>query len=984
MKKQRWFLLCPFLEGTKKFCNDLSGIKKKCLFLIVSFFVLNLSSYGQTIVNVNIDYSNVELVSSYHAGVTHTQKSIDWWGDANAIASAKQLLSSVTYFQNQHIMGWGPGNPWPDSTVVDPANWNWSVLDDRINLIRDTNGEAVITLCACPTWMHTPSMNGQTDWSKIEEAPTPDHYDDFAHLCAEVARRYPDVKYFQIWNELKGFFDGSLNRWGYETFTDMYNMVYDSLKAVNPNLLIGGPYVPMDTWSTANISHPSNLSGVYGVFDQRALDVISYWLQNKNGGDFITVDGGNDNKDGVWNTDAFKASQKFVDLINWVRQQPGGSTLPVWWSEWYGWPGAGSVSSYTHEYNNAVMASGLIKSIKAGYQNLMIWGPQGDSQGYSYPLGVWTDTEISGGGQATLFYYTQKGLKDNFSNGTQIYSTTISVQDVVSVMATNNKVILVNQLDQQVQVTIQNTGTTLTLDNYEVRFIDVTGVDTQVPTAPTGLTSSNITGSSFSLSWNASTDNVGVTDYGIYIDGVWHSAVSGTSTTISGLAANTQYTVSVLAYDAAGNYSAQSSPITVTTTAGVDTQVPTLPTGLAASNITENSFSLSWNASTDNVGVTDYGIYIDGVWHSAVSGTSTTISGLAANTQYTVSVLAYDAAGNYSAQSSPISVTTTSGVDTQVPTPPTGLAASNITASGFSLSWNASTDNVGVTDYGIYIDGVWHSAVSGTSTTISGLTANTQYTMSVLAYDAAGNYSAQSSSISVTTVSPSLAEGTYRLKCKASSLYLNGNNVEWVSVKLAPLEETWWSQRWDLEKVSGNVYRLKCKWDGLYLNGTQTANTDVQMAALHPDWGSQKWTLEHVSGSEYRLKCNWGTNYLHGTSTSWGTATNKAYDGSNYQVWNLEFVGSTKSAKIDVEGVDEVSELLVYPNPVKTGVVTIKNLREDVLRIAIVNMSGSILRTQEVNGEKELTLDIRGVAPGMYVVVVEGKEKVEKAKLSVQ
>ncbi|MFV0269618.1 MAG: hypothetical protein ACK5HT_21055 [Draconibacterium sp.] len=170
--------------------------------MVVSLLAFSLSGYSQTAVNVNIDYSNVESVSSYHAGVTHTQKSIDWWGDANAIASAKQLLSSVTHFQNQHIMGWGPGSPWPDSTVVNPANWNWAVLDDRINLIRETNGEAVITLCACLTWMHTPSMNGQTDWSKIEEAPTPDHYDDFAHLCAEVARRYPDVKYFQIWNEL--------------------------------------------------------------------------------------------------------------------------------------------------------------------------------------------------------------------------------------------------------------------------------------------------------------------------------------------------------------------------------------------------------------------------------------------------------------------------------------------------------------------------------------------------------------------------------------------------------------------------------------------------------------------------------------------------------------------------------------------------------------------------------------------------------------
>ncbi|MFV0269622.1 MAG: T9SS type A sorting domain-containing protein [Draconibacterium sp.] len=444
---------------------------KKISLIVISLIVLSNFAKGQSkTVNIEIDFTSTECVSKYRAGLTHTQRSIDSWGNAAAITNAKLLLDSVTHYQNQHIMGWGTLNPWPDSTAVDPAKWNWESMDNRISLIRETNGEAVITLCACPTWMHTPSRNGETDWNAIEEEPTKDHYDDFAHLCAEVARRYPDVKYFQVWNEFKGFYDGSKNRWGYETFTDMYNMVYDSLKSVNSNLIIGGPYMPMDSWSTSSFSHPSNVQGIYGVVDQRALDGIKYWLKNKKGGQFIAVDGGNDNKDGVWKTDSFKAAQKFVDIINWIRQQSGGEDLPVWWSEWYAWP-QDSYLKNKAEYRNAIMAAGLIKSIIAGYANLMIWQPQGNAQGFSYPLGIWTDTEIAGGGQPTLFYETQKGLHNFFSEGTEIYKTTTSSADVVSVMVCDTAILLVNQLYESVKVNIVGIDDELVLSPNEVRFI---------------------------------------------------------------------------------------------------------------------------------------------------------------------------------------------------------------------------------------------------------------------------------------------------------------------------------------------------------------------------------------------------------------------------------------------------------------------------------------------------------------------------------
>ena len=90
--------------------------------------------------------------------------------------------------------------------------------------------------------------------------------------------------------------------------------------------------------------------------------------------------------------------------------------------------------------------------------------------------------------------------------------------------------------------------------------------------------------------------------------------------------------------------------------------------------------------------------------------------------------------------------------DTQAPTTVTGLAVSGTTSSSISLAWNASTDNVAVTSYNVYMNGSLKTTVSSTSATISGLSASTTYSFYIVAKDAAGNSSANSSTVSGTTL----------------------------------------------------------------------------------------------------------------------------------------------------------------------------------------------------------------------------------------
>lgn len=92
--------------------------------------------------------------------------------------------------------------------------------------------------------------------------------------------------------------------------------------------------------------------------------------------------------------------------------------------------------------------------------------------------------------------------------------------------------------------------------------------DTQAPTAPTNLVANNPTASTVALSWTASTDNIGVTGYDVYANGVLKSTVSGTSTTVQALNSSTTYNFYVIAKDAAGNPSPQSNIATETTLAG--------------------------------------------------------------------------------------------------------------------------------------------------------------------------------------------------------------------------------------------------------------------------------------------------------------------------------------------------------------------------------------------------------------------------------
>jgi alpha-tubulin suppressor-like RCC1 family protein/chitodextrinase len=419
-----------------------------------------------------------------------------------------------------------------------------------------------------------------------------------------------------------------------------------------------------------------------------------------------------------------------------------------------------------------------------------------------------------------------------------------------------------------------------------------TPADTVAPSAPTALVSSNITTSGFTLTWAAATDNVGVTGYEVFLGGTSQGVTTTTSKVFTGLSAGASYSVTVRARDAAANWSAQSSALVVVTL--TDSAPPTMPANLVASGILATGFTVTWSASTDNVGTTGYEVLLNGITQGTVGVTSKAITGLQPATAYSVAVRARDAAGNWSALSTILSVSTLS--DTNSPSVPTGLSSSAVSSSGFTLSWSPSSDNLGVTGYEVFLGGVSQGTTSTTSKDVGGLQPSTTYSVTVRARDAAGNWSAQSTALSVTTSAlPALtfaisaSEGNVALAKSDGSVWLWGQSFGLSPTKIAGVATA-------KSVAAGGFHVLILQQDGTVLGyGT---NTYGQMADGTATTPISRFTgiMSVAAGRQHSLAIK-----ADGTLYGWGL-------NQNGQVGNGKITTVTSPTKLNqVSGITKIA-----------------------------------------------------------------------------
>jgi chitodextrinase len=295
-------------------------------------------------------------------------------------------------------------------------------------------------------------------------------------------------------------------------------------------------------------------------------------------------------------------------------------------------------------------------------------------------------------------------------------------------------------------------------------------VDRTPPSQPTGLIATQVTETSVSLAWNASTDNVGVMSYSLWgegLSGVVSAAHPTTTATWSNLRPGQTVTFRVTAFDARYNASTPSAPRTVTTVR--DTTAPSEPSGLTVGTVTASTVFLQWNSGTDQFGPVRHEILVNGVpTADAVSNVpagqvprpavqGAWVRQLDPSTTYDFSVRAVDPSGNVSATSDVITATTQANPDRTAPTSPTLLSAfdggNGSCPEELWLRWTASTDvgSSSVIEYEVRVNGAINEVIPGGTQTVTYTEVLGPNTVTIVAVDAAGNASAPSNAMTVVT-----------------------------------------------------------------------------------------------------------------------------------------------------------------------------------------------------------------------------------------
>ena len=241
--------------------------------------------------------------------------------------------------------------------------------------------------------------------------------------------------------------------------------------------------------------------------------------------------------------------------------------------------------------------------------------------------------------------------------------------------------------------------------------------DPKAPSVPSGFRVSALSGTTLSVSWQPSTDNVGVAGYDVYANGGLLGQTGSTAGTIGGFACGTSYTVGVDAYDSAGNRSAAASAVAATLACSPESapasQAPTpQPSGEGPIGGTSSGGGSSGDAPL-------------GPTNPAAASTSVPSPSSSLSPQT-------GAGGS--------TVLTGHSSDSQAPAAPSNVRVLGGTRTTVRLRWQA--DTVGGVFYRVFRDGLARTTVKATVATITGLACGRTHTIEITALDAAGHESA--------------------------------------------------------------------------------------------------------------------------------------------------------------------------------------------------------------------------------------------------
>ncbi len=316
--------------------------------------------------------------------------------------------------------------------------------------------------------------------------------------------------------------------------------------------------------------------------------------------------------------------------------------------------------------------------------------------------------------------------------------------------------------------------------------------------------------------------------------------------------------------------------------------------------------------------------------------------------------------------------------DTEVPTTPANLTASNPSSNSITLSWTASTDNTGVSGYDIYVNGALYSTVSATTATVSGLNPSTAYTFYIIANDASGNASAASNTATETTLAGGQpgggntscgTEDFENIPASASGYATRtwtNNNITWTAT----------DARTD-QDINGSGNKAITIRNGNLTSSTISGGIQSLTAKAQLEFSGPSGSLDvKVNGITV------GTIPYTNTSNALVTINNINISGNfvisivnpvNGNRVSIDDLSWTCSATLGTtEAVKTKSDFTIYPNPVKNNELYVKgdNLNK-ISKARIYDLSGKLIQTVENPFKNSNKIHLKDLVKGNYILTAD-------------
>lgn len=453
-----------------------------------------------------------------------------------------------------------------------------------------------------------------------------------------------------------------------------------------------------------------------------------------------------------------------------------------------------------------------------------------------------------------------------------------------------------------------------------------------------------------------------------------------------------------------------------------DTQAPTAPTNLIVSNTTQNTIDLSWNAATDNTGVTGYDVYQENTVIATVVSTAYQVTGLSPETTYSFSIKAKDAANNQSDFSNIVTATTLPG----------GTGGNGCTGGITSFPYAESFENsLGDWSQSSSDDIDWINDSAGTPSNSTGPSDAAQGTY-YMYIEASGNGSGYPTKKAVLnspcfdlsgTTQATFAFQYHMFGSSMGTLALEAssdNGATWTSIwsKSGNQGNSWKSESLDLATYTGNGLRLRfsgitsTSWRGdmaiddiqLITNTvTPPSCSDITVSITFDDYPEEtSWEIVNssnqivASGGTYASQADGSTltvsecldagtytftindTYGDGICCSFGNGSYSVTAGNTSLASGASF-GSSEATTFTLGGAarggSEVVNFIttkpiaisVFPNPVGTARILNISIPDNKSSYILFDLRGRVISQGQIANK---SISLEGIQSGSYILSI--------------